>query len=1006
MKSPRLSHRSLQRSLLSVAALLALAPPSAMAVDYSWSIGNLSASGVPASLGAGDTLFIGAGNYKYVDTGLSTGGPVTWTDNLYFVNGNTISSSGLWDATTDAAFADSGYGGVFINSGTFRKSAGSGNTTIQSGIAFSNSGTIDAQTGSIVFASGQATFNAGSTFTGAGTVAVTNNASFNGAFTSQNLQLAAGTYTGTGAQINGSVNWITGTLAGDWQVASGQALNLQAGNYKYINGSVTNNGTMTALDNLYFQNGSTLTNNGLYNIQNDASLSDSGYGGTFFNNAVLRKSAGVGSSTFNSGVAFVNGAGGVIDTQSGSIVFASGNSTFNAGTQFTGAGQAQVTSNATFNGAFNSQNLQLLAGGFTGNGAQINGHVNWTTGTLGGSWEVAAGQSLTLLAGNYKYLNGSLTNNGLMAVQDNLYLQNGNLLTNNGLYDMQGDIGLSDGGYNGTFTNNGIFRKSSGGGTSYVQGVTFTNNGEINPQSGIVQFQSGATTFNNGTQFTGAGQVVVNTSASFVGGFTTANNLFLTNGTFTGGDGSAGSKAVMNGNTAWSVGTLAGYWEVAAGRTLTLQSGNYKYVNGSLTNFGVMAAQDNLYLENGNLVTNNGLYDMQGDIGLSDGGYSGTFTNNGVFRKSAGVGTSYVQGTTFTNNGEINAQSGVVQFQSGNINFNNGTQFTGAGSVVVNTSATFVGTYTTAGNLSLTNGTFTGGDGSAGSKAVMNGNTAWSVGTLAGNWEVAAGRTLTLQSGNYKYVNGTVTNKGTVAAQDQLLLQNGNTVNNAGRYDLQGDVGVADGGYNGYFVNTGLLVKTAGGGSSNFSGINLVNAAGGVIDVQTGDIRLPSNFSNSGTLKGSGSYSLNGVLSNDGHVAPGESPGTLTINGNFAQTAAGFFDVELNQVGTSDLLLINGTAALDGTLALQCYGSCHYAVGDEIVVLDATGTLSGTFSQVTLSGFGSGAFETIYDSADSRVLLRVTDTVTAAVPEPGTWAMMLGGVALLLMRRRAASRAD
>ncbi len=999
MTSPCLP-RTMRRSLLGAAALLALSP-SAFATAYAWDIGNLSATGVPATLGAADTLAIGVGNYKYVDTALATQGAVSWLDTLYFVNGNSIVNGGVWAGTADANLADGGYGGSFVNNGIFRKSGGTGSTTVLSGVAFSNSGSIDAQTGSIVFGNGASTFNAGTQFTGAGQVTVASNASFNGAFTSQNLQLASGTYTGSGAQINGSVNWVTGILSGDWQVAAGQTLALLSGNYKYNNSVLTNNGSMLAQDTLYFLNGSTLTNNGLYKLQADIGFADGGYGGSFTNNGTLRKSAGSGSSSFGSGTAFVNGAGGLIDVQSGAIVFANGNSTFNAGTQFTGAGQAQVTGNASFNGAFTSQNLQLLSGNFTGNAAQINGSVGWTTGTFSGSWEVAAGQTLTLLSGNYKYLNASLANKGTMAALDTLYFTNGNTLTNSGLYDMQGDVGLADGSYSGSFVNNGVFRKSGGVGSSSINGAAFVNNGEINAQTGSIAFQAGSFMFNNGTQFSGAGQVVLSGNATFVGAYTTASNLSLASGgTFTGGDGSAGSKATINGNTRWTTGTLAGQWEVAATRTLTLQSGNYKYLSGSLDNKGSIAALDTLYLQNGNTLTNTGLYDLQADVGLADGGYNGTLVNNGILRKSAGGGSSVLAGVGFVNNGEINAQTGSIAFQSGNNRFNGGTQFTGAGQVLVSSSATFVGAYTTADNLRLTNGSFTGGDGTAGSKATINGNTDWATGTLAGQWQVAAGRTLTLQAGNYKYLNGTLVNNGSIAAQDTLYLQNGNTLTNAGRYALQGDVGLADGSYNGFFINTGLLVKTSGTGTSGLANIGFANAVGGVVDVQTGSIALPANFTNLGTLKGSGSFSLAGLLTNAGHVAPGASPVTLSINGNFAQTAAGFFDVELNRAGVSDLLLVDGTAALGGTLALSCYGACSYAVGDEIVILDSTGALSGSFDAVSLSGFGSGSFQTVYDQANTRVLLRVVDSVSA-VPEPASWALLLGGAALLALRRRA-----
>ncbi len=101
---------------------------------------------------------------------------------------------------------------------------------------------------------------------------------------------------------------------------------------------------------------------------------------------------------------------------------------------------------------------------------------------------------------------------------------------------------------------------------------------------------------------------------------------------------------------------------------------------------------------------------------------------------------------------------------------------------------------------------------------------------------------------------------------------------------------------------------------------------------------------------------------------------------------------------------VNGTASLNGTLALSCFGACNFAIGDEFVILDSTGDLSGEFfGGVTLSGFGTGAFKVVYDYSLDQVSLQVLEEVTP-VPEPETWAMLLAGLGLVgfaAQRRKA-----
>ena len=604
---------------------------------------------------------------------------------------------------------------------------------------------------------------------------------------------------------------------------------------------------------------------------------------------------------------------------------------------------------------------------------------------------------------NVSFTNQSGTVNWLAGT---LYMQNGATIFNQSLWDTTTDNGLyNNGGLLSTFTNSGIFRKSGGLGSSTIGAIAFINSGTIDAQTGAIVFSGGNATFNNGSAFTGDGAVNINANAAFNGDFT-SSNLNLNAGIFT------GNAAALSGTADWTAGNLAGTWQVDNGSTMNLQTGSAKFFSGAdFTNNGTVNWQSGTaYLQNDSQVTNAAVWDAtSNDTLTNNGGALSTFTNDGTFSKSAGAGNTTVGSIAFVNDGTIDAQTGAIVFSGGLSTFNAGSVFMGDGAVNITSNAAFNGGFTSA-NLNLNSGTFTG------TGAVIGGTVDWTAGFIAGGWQVGGGSTMNLQTGSAKFFNGAdFTNNGTVNwQQGPLYLQGGSQVVNNDRLTITGNDGIANnGGAASSFTNAGLIEKTGGGGTTTI-GDNIGFANPGAMNVLSGTIALPTNFTNDGTLAGTTRYSVAGAsgLTNNGTIAPGDigMTGTLGLSGNYLQTASGTLATQIASTVMFDLFNITGTASLDGTLALTCFMGCNINSGDIFTILNSDRTLSGMFSNVTTSGFGTGfSYDVIYDYANSEVRLSILDAGVpppGGVPEPSVWAMFIVGFGMIggSLRRRSARR--
>lgn len=366
---------------------------------------------------------------------------------------------------------------------------------------------------------------------------------------------------------------------------------------------------------------------------------------------------------------------------------------------------------------------------------------------------------------------------------------------------------------------------------------------------------------------------------------------------------------------------------------------------------------------------------------------AGLIINNGSF--------SIAAGRTFTMSGtglqEFRAEGGTLSNQ-GAMTLS-GERFTAAGGstsgndvVVLNGQINITSPFGTIGLDAIGSTSLTGNLGAGhriditadpGNNAVLIGGTFSSVGII--NLTSTAGNTVTLAADSFTNSAGGAVNVLTAAGGSRTItipdFQNFGTV----RIQAANTWNAA----NAAALNSGLLEINA---SLSIAG--------------TGTTR----FINSalGTVAGNGTFNTAGieVFANSGLFAPGTSGGdnvgTLAILGNWSQNSFGRLGIDIAGAGNNDLLAINGNATLDGLLSVVLRGGFTPAPSDSFVVLDATGSLTGSFSNALsqVTTFDGGTFDVIYDRVNARVIL------TNYIPAPGAFGMLaFAGLAAARRRR-------
>jgi uncharacterized protein with beta-barrel porin domain len=127
-------------------------------------------------------------------------------------------------------------------------------------------------------------------------------------------------------------------------------------------------------------------------------------------------------------------------------------------------------------------------------------------------------------------------------------------------------------------------------------------------------------------------------------------------------------------------------------------------------------------------------------------------------------------------------------------------------------------------------------------------------------------------------------------------------------------------------------------------------------------------YLNGGTLSGTGTIQANVV--NAALVAPGDPFGTLTVQGNYTQTATGVLLIQIAGANQCGQLAVTGSATLAGTLQVALLGDVP-TVGTRFQILTFAQSTGGFPTEVGLALPHHRSLKPVWDSND--LTLTVSD---------------------------------
>ncbi|MCX6965031.1 MAG: autotransporter domain-containing protein [Verrucomicrobia bacterium] len=860
---------------------------------------------------------------------------------------------------------------------------------------------------------------------GAGTTILTGNSTYTGGtFVSSgtlqgNTQSLQGAITNNASLVfNQTTNGTyTGVMSGSGDLSKiGNATLTLSGNSSSFNGTAAINSGIVSLTgsmanaSTTINNGGTLTGNGslgAVTINSGGILTGNGTAGVVTINSGGAINPGnspgiltVGNSVWNGGgiynweLASANGTAGTgwdLIASAGTLTLnaTSGNPTTISLSTLGGASLAGVKNASWQIGNFTSGISGFDASAFTFNSSNM-------TGTAGGYF-MSLGSGNTTLLLNYKTAATWNTATGNWSTE--AQWDGGSLPSNGDAIEFSGSGGVS--------TNNSFLNSASGltflaGAGSYTvngSALTLLGEGIVNDSANTQTLALDLTLGANQTFATNTANLIVSGAISGNASLTKAGNKTLTllgSNTYTGG--TTVSSGILAGTTAGLQGAIANNAVVNFDQSFT---GTYA---------GVMSGNGSLLKTGSGTVTISGTNSYTGGTQLDGGVLEALHANalgNGTLTLSSGT---LAVGNTANPNLVLSGMTDLVWLSSnavislahgGNItisgNFSNGgntgnrTLDFGTGQSLQlgnNTLVSFGATNFSASNFVAA---ISGSNSLSGSFQIIGNSLVYNLqganvsGNVIDNSGAGATPTWVDFTVNGNTGNGTViTAGGNNTIRDLAFTNNGNLAIQAG-YALslsQGQVAVE----NGNSVVSGGTLATPGNFNKTGAGeldVQSTLSVNGTASIDAGLLSLNGNLTansvavNSGAILG-GSGTIFAPVTVSGNLAPGNSPGTLSM-ASLALTPTAATDIEIESLTNFDRLVVGGAATVDGTLNVIPYNGNPLAYGQQYSFLVASGGISGEFDTITAPATFRGRFLNL---GTTGILLIAPDSYTQVAVTP------------------------